>query len=137
VDDDGVFANGGGQFVSLGTLGGPSSFARALNDAGQVTGESYIAAGTEYHAFRWTPNSPNGTTGTMKDVGTIQAPLTYKDSAGKGINDSGSVVGTSSPMNAFVWPGKGNPLDLNNQIPSGIAGLDTANAINNAGVIVA
>lgn len=104
-----------------------------------MTGESYLAGGTEYHAFRWTPNTTNSTTCATKDLGTLQTPVNYKDSAGKGINDSGYVVGLGmfNPNLAFHWPGKGNLQNLNNQIPSDIAGLEQANAINNAGVIVA
>ena len=53
-----------GQMVSLGTLAGYSeSYATGINASGQVVGVA--TGGNGPRAFRWTPNVPNGITGTM------------------------------------------------------------------------
>ena len=51
--------------VDLGTLGGTSSAARAINNLGQVTGWSYLAGNSIWRAFRWAPWGP------MVDLGTL------------------------------------------------------------------
>jgi probable HAF family extracellular repeat protein len=126
--------------IDLGTLGGNSSVARAINAGGQVAGQSYLKNGTEYDAFLWTPRTANGTTGKMKDLGTLNSnPLTFKDSAAYGINDSGDVVGNSGtgspPGNAFYWPGTGGLQNLNDLVPANSMFLDTAAGINKTGQI--
>jgi probable HAF family extracellular repeat protein len=128
------------QMLDLGTLGGNGSGGRAINASGQVVGQSDTSKG-EYHAFRWTPTSPNGTTGTMTDLGVLNnGRYTYKYSDAYGINDSGFVVGAAHPpdFTAFYWPSKGSLQDLNTLIPanSGFADLDHAYEINHAGQIV-
>src|SRR5438552_14483021 len=50
--------------IDLGTLGGTSSFAHAVNASGQVVGESFTGAG-QIHAFSWTQ------AGGMVDLGTL------------------------------------------------------------------
>src|SRR5262245_57447894 len=58
--------NAGGTFAArdLGTLGSTRSWARAINDAGQVAGSSYFSVdvnGTRVdHAFLWTPGGTDG-----------------------------------------------------------------------------
>jgi probable HAF family extracellular repeat protein len=52
------------EIIDLGTLGGNVSRARAINDADQVTGTSYLANGKS-HAFIW--DHING----MIDLGTL------------------------------------------------------------------
>src|SRR5262249_18435442 len=41
-----------GQLTDLGTLGGKTSYSRAINDAGWIVGDSQLAA-MERHAFLW------------------------------------------------------------------------------------
>lgn len=79
------------QIVDLGTFGGASK-AYALNDIGQVVGES------SGKAFRYSG-------GTMLDLGTLGGT----SAVAYGINNSGVVVGASTVMSgashAFSWNG--------------------------------
>src|SRR6185503_13442543 len=50
--------------TDLGTLGGSSSQAVAINEAGQIIGQSYLAGDAEQHAFVWQG-------GVMTDLGTL------------------------------------------------------------------
>ena len=89
--------------VDLGTLGGDISLSQGINAMGQVVGYSYLAGNAEQHAFLWTPDVANGTTGTMVDLGVLGGSY----SIAYGINDLGVVVGSSnapdSDRHAFVW----------------------------------
>lgn len=92
------------NIYNLGTLGGPSSQATAINNVGQVTGLSEVA-GASWHAFVYTGTPGSG--GIMLDLGTLGG--TY--SSGWDINDSGQIVGEShlgtphSRISAFLYTG--------------------------------
>src|SRR4029450_5669696 len=73
-----------GVLRDLGTLGGSTSVANAVNNYGQVAGWSYTARGQQ-HAFLWDP--VNG----MRDLGALGGT----GSAAYGINDAGQVAGTA------------------------------------------
>ncbi len=111
--------------IDLGTLGGISSEAWGLNDAGDVTGWANIANGQK-RAFRYS-------NGVMTDLGTLGGT----ESIGYGINSAGDVVGSSKnasgTQRAFRWSG-GLMQDLGTI--DGSASAATARAINNAGQIV-
>lgn len=81
----------------LGTLGGPSAFARDINEPGQIVGESATASG-QTHAFIYTP-----WIGRMTDLGTLGGTF----SQALAVADRGVVTGTSSlasgETRAFVW----------------------------------
>src|SRR6266516_407535 len=90
--------------LDLGTLGGNTSVAAALNAAGHVAGGSTTATGEE-HAFFW-----DGT--TMRDLGTLGG----NSSEAFALNDAGQVAGESRPapgactvaglcVHAFFWDG--------------------------------
>jgi probable HAF family extracellular repeat protein len=87
---DGVAGNP--QMKSLGTMGGPSSQAYAINNMGQVTGYSDVPGGQQ-HAFRYSG-------GTLTDIGQISG---LPNSFGYGINAAGHVAGTAYDAN-YVTP---------------------------------
>jgi probable HAF family extracellular repeat protein len=74
------------------TLGFDTSIAFAINAQGIVTGQSDISNSGLYHAFVWSPSTPNGTKGTMIDLGALDGVF----SGGDSINSSGTVVGAST-----------------------------------------
>ena len=81
----------------LGTLGGPRSYANALNSRGQVVGSSGVGGTADsLHAFLWD-------SGGMSDLGTRGG----SGSEAFDINEAGQVVGwsnvTSGAVHAFLW----------------------------------
>jgi probable HAF family extracellular repeat protein len=95
-----------GTMIDLGTLGGSTSEAVAVNALGQVVGRSPIVAGDPsfYHAFLWQ-------NGTMIDLGTLGGI----GSEALAVNDLGQVVGRSdvagNASHAFLWQ-NGTMIDL-------------------------
>lgn len=81
-----------GSPYDLGTLDGAdpaSTYPMAMNTAGQVVGIQYDGTGTG-RGFLWSPDSPNGVTGTMHQVPDGPAgPAQPLD-----INDAGQILGT-------------------------------------------
>ncbi|HET9516083.1 MAG TPA: Ig-like domain-containing protein, partial [Gemmatimonadales bacterium] len=89
-----------GTMHDLGTLGGNASSALGINASGQVAGTSNVVFNGNDHVFLWTPNTPNGTTGTMIDLGLPEG------SNAQGINDFGQVTGVSLVggwFQAWIW----------------------------------
>jgi probable HAF family extracellular repeat protein len=88
-----LWSNGTMRF--LGNLGGGTSFAYAINEAGQVAGMS-LTATNQQHAFLWE-------NGIMRDLGTLGAD----GSTALGIDAIGRVVGytekVGGPTRAFLW----------------------------------
>ena len=108
-----------GTMHDLGTLGGTFAIGWDINGNGQVTGSSDTINDTTTHAFVWNPSTPNATSGTMHDLGTLGGT----SSDGAGMNDNGQVAGSSqttgdAATHAFLWtpsmPGGevGTMLDL-------------------------
>jgi probable HAF family extracellular repeat protein len=107
-----LWRNDGSPIQDLGTLGGRQSIARALNESGQVVGESATAQRNHSHAFVWLNN---GT--PMKDLGNFGG----LDSWAFDINFSGQVTGMASfpqgPYHAYIWRNDGTNIhDLNKLI---------------------
>jgi probable HAF family extracellular repeat protein len=123
------------QRILLGTLGGDTSIALSINDAGVVVGEASTTAaiiklkwGWTYrmrHAFIWTREKG------MEDLGTLGG----EESSALAINNSGMVVGVADTKNggshAFLWTRERGMEDL------GTLGGDysSAIAINSSGLV--
>src|SRR3954469_23342798 len=93
-----------GTMYNLGTLGGTNSYAYGINATGQVTGASDKTGDSKTHAFLWKPSTPNGTSGTMFNLGSLGGT----ESNGGAINASGQVSGSSltngdAAYHAFLW----------------------------------
>lgn len=113
----------------IGTLGGPGATAAALNDLGQVTGDSNINADVSLsHAYRWSE-----ATGMVD----ISRPG-IGNSHGFAINNKGQVAGfaefhppTPGTGHAFFWSRQTGMLDIGALGPFG----SVANLINDAGTV--
>jgi probable HAF family extracellular repeat protein len=112
-----------GVMRNLGTLGGFTSRAWAINEPGQIVGASTTASG-QAHAFLWE-------NGTMRDLGTLGGSF----SAATAIESGGRIVGYSQDLDgttrAFIWE---------NGTMRRLAGLETgfsmAHDIDNMGRVV-
>jgi probable HAF family extracellular repeat protein len=125
-----------GHMNDLGTLGGSSSAAEEINDAGEAAGFSAIAGDVFFHAFAWKHNS-------MIDLGTISAD---NYSRASGMNNKGQIVGQSwlfdgqntTASHAFIWDGEGPMIDLNTLVANRTdLNLQEANFITDRGWIIA
>jgi probable HAF family extracellular repeat protein len=108
--------------VDLGTLGGPSSFATAINAHGDVVGYSDLPGGGT-HAFLWRH-------GRMRDLGTLPGG---DISLASGINDRGEVTGRAvvdGRLVAFVWR-----AGVMTRLPDPSGAGASGNAINNRGQV--
>ena len=120
-----------GLMTDLGTLGGDSSQAWWLNEAGVIAGSADLSTPGIHHAVRWKD-------GHILDLGTVEGDAC---SHGRGINAKGQIVGLSSDchsaLHAFLWEEGGPMLDLNTLIPPG-SGVQLTNAlvINDRGEIL-
>jgi probable HAF family extracellular repeat protein len=108
------------SLVNLGTLGGPDSYATAINVSGQIVGVSDTTTGPR-HAFLYT-------SGRLHDLGTTGG----NSSEACAINDLGQIVGQSDladgSSHAFLWQdGRMQSLGGN---------TECATAINASGQIV-
>jgi probable HAF family extracellular repeat protein len=77
--------SGGGSMRYLGTLGGPASFAWAINDSDEVVGTSSLSNG-DFHAFTYSGN-------VMTDLNNLAADPSWVLQSANGINSSGQIVG--------------------------------------------
>lgn len=119
----------GSVIHDLGTLGGPSAFTAALNDAGQVTGGATVdASGTVSHAYRWSRQTG------MVDIGGRR----HGDSSGSGINSRGEISGTAhfgpegrSRQRGFFWSAQTGMLDVGS-----LDLVSFGDGINDAGTVI-
>jgi probable HAF family extracellular repeat protein len=129
--------------TDLGDLPGGSDSTRGygLNNLGQIVGGSRTtnpAGGTSglQHPFLWTPSRPNGTTGSMIDLGTFGNSTS---GSARAINDSGQIVGDDGHQ-SFLWTPESPNGATGNTVVVGPPVADyharTVAAINNRGQVV-
>ncbi|HWD21335.1 MAG TPA: hypothetical protein VHB20_18860 [Verrucomicrobiae bacterium] len=115
----------------LGTLGGSSSQAYALNSSGQVVGYSDISNNMYSHAVLFSGSGSNNI-----DLDS-QGPISYVGEA-RGINDSGQIVGwaysTNGHYKATIFTPSGK-IDLGDLCDSGET-ASAIEAINNSGTMI-
>jgi probable HAF family extracellular repeat protein len=136
-----------GQINDLGTLGGNSSMAQAINNRNQVVGMALNTVpdpvgiwfdfpfpfGTQQRAVLWQ-------NGTIQDLGTLGGP----DAWASGLNDAGQVIGQSYTTDTTVSPVTGaRPIEVflwknGKMVSLGSLGgtMGIPNKINNQGQIV-
>jgi probable HAF family extracellular repeat protein len=125
-----------GVMTNIDNRGVFTSLAVAINDSGQVACDYVINRNNNYEPFLWTPDVPNGTTGTAVGLGLLPGDLS---AMAHGLNSSGEVVGTSYGLSAsrpFLYS-NGTLTDLNTLLPPNSGWqLETASAINDSEQIV-
>ncbi|HEY3854838.1 MAG TPA: Ig-like domain-containing protein [Verrucomicrobiae bacterium] len=126
--EKGFVYNPGGVTQILGTLGGTVCQPYAINDLGEIAGDSYTADGNT-HAFL-------NIQGFIIDLGTFGG----FNSAALGMNGYGEIIGSAQDdhldTRPFLWHNY-VLYDLNKLIPTNSGWvLQSANAINDAGQIV-
>ena len=85
-----LYANGG--FKDLGTLGGASSSAAGINDAGQVVGASTLdGPDPQVERAFWYVD------GAMHDLNELAAPLSARLSEARKINNQGQIIANACP----------------------------------------
>jgi probable HAF family extracellular repeat protein len=116
-----------GTTTDLGLLGGTSySFGAAINASGQVMGGFSNDGGISGHGVVWTPNTPNGTSGTVQEYSS------GKNISGLAINDSGQLTGqlVVNGYYPFMYDGTVHDLGL-----LGTGDFGWGNGINNYGQV--
>ena len=126
-----------GTMTDLGTLGGDSSSANAVNDKGQVVGWSGTTAGGGALAFDPNARAFVWDSGQMIPLGTLEGGTV---SSASSINNAGVIVGYAidsiNGQRAVLWEA-GSIADLNTLIPAeGGFTLLAAYDVNETGQIV-
>jgi len=97
-----------GSFIDIGNLPNRQfTHANAMNNFGQVVGTSFNDNNADENVFLWTPDVPNGTTGSMVLIPALKASDTF--TLPVGMNSRGQFVGESgsgneiSDRDGFLW----------------------------------
>jgi probable HAF family extracellular repeat protein len=128
------FVKTGGTVTQIAPLPGgyTGGFATAINNSGQVVGESFTYNPSNGQLFPYEAYKYSG--GNLTDLGN----LGVGNSQAAGINSSGQIVGNSYTSDnsdrAFLYSGSGPMTDLGSITGPG-TGASYAYAINNAGQI--
>jgi len=91
-----------GSLIDLGGLpaNAPSGAAAWINDRGQVVGTTDFTAFRTSEAFLWTPDTPNGTTGSM--VAFAGSAEDYTTFTAQAINSFGQIIGQYAGY-SYIW----------------------------------
>lgn len=119
-----------GTVTDIGSLGGTTAQANAVNNHGVAVGSGDTAS-SQTHAFLYS-------NGQMSDLGTLGGSSAQANA----VNDYGVVVGSSqttadAAVHAFIWTRAGGMVDLNSLLPAGSGWvLNSATGVNLNGKIV-
>lgn len=124
-----------GQMTRLASALNSSQVPLAINNSGQVAGPYTQQNGAVTRSFLWTPDTPNGQTGSYVDLGTIGGSTRV---AAAGLNDRGEVVGDYGvAAGGFLWTRDTGIMDVNGLLDATAAAwhIVHAYAINSSGQI--
>jgi probable HAF family extracellular repeat protein len=120
----------GGGLTDIGVIGGATSFANDINEAGVVAGSSDATRGSV--AFTWTPG------GGFVNYGNFNTADAQQRAGFNGINDTGTLVGTAyrllSPFKAIK--ATAGVLSVTEISPPGQFSTGMGLAVNDAGTMV-
>ncbi len=119
-----LWDSGLGVFYDVGNLGGDVSWPRAMNESGQVVGQSITASG-EYHAFTWRLGE------AIVDLGTLGG--TY--STATAINAGGQVAGEGSTASGETHPVRWETTGTTQDLGTLGGNWGSSVAINDAGQV--
>jgi probable HAF family extracellular repeat protein len=86
-----------GDLIDLGSFGGTNGFGLAVNNRGQVVGQSNLAGDLETHAFLW----DHGILTDLKTLGGTFSTPTWLNEAGEVVG--GSTIQGDQIYQAFLW----------------------------------
>ncbi len=120
------------NLISLGTMGGFSSYAMGINDSGQVVGYSYLDEhGNQIRGFI---SNPGG--GQLNDIGSLGGTTTLATD----INNLGQITGLSygqtGPYHSFISDPNGGSLHDMGTLSSSPNDYSWGSAINDLGQVV-
>jgi probable HAF family extracellular repeat protein len=124
----------GGTWMLLGTLGGSSGTARAINAWGGIVGEAGLdpAVSNRSHAFFWALGSGMADLGTLGGVSSVATAISGTLVVGQSDMADGSTHGFIYDLN-----GPGTPVDLNDLLVTAAKWtVASASGINGGGTIV-
>ena len=122
-----------GTVQNLGTLGGPTSGANAINNAGQIVGAADLGNFSGTVAFLYSTQS----NGPITNLGTLPLAGNFASSSANAINDAGEIVGSSATATFGI--GNATRFYANGAAPTDLAPSTTlssvAYAVNNIGTV--